>query len=79
MARPMSAAEYDKHRRDEIDGALRLHKYHGLHIGQLPQDIASPEFTEIANRGLAREKDILAKMGVRRLAPAEGPQLKRGV
>ena len=43
MARPMSAAEYQQHRQDEIEGALRCHKFYDLHIDRLPQDIADPE------------------------------------
>ena len=76
MARPMSAAEYQQHRQDEIEGALRLHKFYSLHIGQLPQNIMSPEFVEIARAAQARERATLATKGIRRLAPSEGPQLK---
>lgn len=76
MARPMSAAEYQQHRQNEIEGALRCHKFYGLHIDQLPQDIADPEFVEIARAALARERAMLATKGIRRLAPSEGPQLK---
>lgn len=76
MARPMSAAEFRQHCQDEIEGALRCHKFYGLHIGQLPQNIAAPEFVEIARVAMARELDILKNKGIRRLAPAEGPQWK---
>ena len=73
----MNAHEYTRHRVDEIDGQLRLHRYYGMRRldGRLPRDLGSDEYTQIARAAVEREAKILDKMGVRRLAPGEGPQM----
>lgn len=77
----MNAHEYTAHRIDEIDGQLRLHRYYGCRrierSGLLPRDLASDEYTRIARAAVEREAKILKTMGVRRLAPGEGPQAVR--
>ena len=75
----MNAHEYTRHRVDEIDGQLRLHRYYGMRRldGRLPRDLGSDEYTQIARAAVEREARILKTMGVRRLAPGEGPQAVR--
>ena len=74
--KPMNAHEYRRHREDEIGSHLRLHRYYRMRriTGRLPDDLGSDEYTLIAREAVEREARILAAMGVRRLAPGEGPQ-----
>lgn len=54
-----------QYRIDEIEGQLRRHRFYGLSYAQLPPDIRSPAYTDIARRAVEREQADLARLGER--------------